>query len=122
MSASLFPGGLELGGDANGFDGFDGFDCFDGFEGFDGLDGFDGFDGFNGFNNFLGFDCFTGFARSGGRRPVWYPSHDLASRNSSVGLSLICPKSTHSLGMDEGERQQRSFFKALLQYRHSEGG
>jgi hypothetical protein len=86
MSASLFPGGLELGEDACSLNGFTDFNDPHG----DGFDGFDCFDSSDGFGGFDGFDCSTGLERSGGRRP----NHDLASRSSSVGFSVICPKST----------------------------
>jgi hypothetical protein len=52
-----------------------------------------------------GFSGLSAFLRSGGRRRRWCPSHDRALRNSSIGLLLNCPKSTHSLGIDEGQRQ-----------------
>jgi hypothetical protein len=45
---------------------------------------------------------FDGLLRRGERRRRWCQSHDRAFRSSSIGLLLICPRSTHSLGIDEG--------------------
>jgi hypothetical protein len=54
-----------------------------------------------------GFTGFDGLSRSGRRRRRWCLSHNRAFRSSSIGLLLIliCPKSTLSLGIDEGQRQ-----------------
>jgi hypothetical protein len=94
MSASLSPDILELEEDASGGSGFNGFNGFD------------------------------GLLRSGGRRRWWCLSHDRAFRSSSIGLLLICPKSTHSLRIDEGQRTRTKKIKKIrvvTQHRDSEG-
>jgi hypothetical protein len=111
MSSSLPPEVLKLGEDASGFDGFndshglDDLHGFDDFKDFNDSHGLDGFGGFGAFGAFGGFGGFNRLPRSGGRRPVWCPSHDLAFRSISIGLSSIYPKSIYSLGIDEGKRQ-----------------
>jgi hypothetical protein len=69
-----------------------------------------------------GFTGFDGLLRSGRRRRRWCLSHNRAFRSSSIGLLLICPKSSQlsrsalTRGSDNNEK-----IRLVTQHKDSEG-